>query len=108
MLVRFFGQHELAGARQGIELDSASDSIGIFRRGRCKNVEHEEGQPLADRLVEGTQDARVIGIAGCRASSASASSRPFASEVRVQKVHHRPQVTALLDVDLKEIAQVVE
>ena len=43
-----------------------------------------------------------------RCSSASASSRPVAAEVGVQQVDHRPEVTALLDVDLEQVAQVVE
>src|SRR5689334_3506990 len=30
------------------------------------------------------------------------------AEIRMQQVHHRPQMPAFLDVDLEEVAQVVE
>src|SRR5581483_11386971 len=33
---------------------------------------------------------------------------PVAAEVGVEQVHHRPEVPALLDVDLEEVAEVVE
>ena len=33
---------------------------------------------------------------------------PVAAEVRVQQIHHRPQVAALFDVHLEQVAQIVE
>ena len=33
---------------------------------------------------------------------------PVAAEVRMEQVHHRPQVAALFDVHLEEVAHVVE
>ena len=43
-----------------------------------------------------------------RASSSSGLLAPVAAEESMQQVDHRPEVPAFLDVDLVEVAQVVE
>ena len=60
------------------------------------------------RLVERAEDARVVGVAGVALEHLVGLVAAVAPEVAVQQVHHRPQVAALLDVDLEEVAQVVE
>ena len=60
------------------------------------------------RLVERAEDSRIVGIAGAALEQRLGLLAAVAAEVRVQQVDHRPQVPALLDVDLEQVAQVVE
>src|SRR6185312_7528463 len=59
-------------------------------------------------LVEGAEDARVVRVAGAALEERLGLLAPVAAEVAVQEVDHRPEVPAFLDVDLEEVAQVVE
>ena len=65
-------------------------------------------QPVADRLVEGAEDARLVGVAGVALEQLLGLLAAVAAEVGVQQIDHRPQVAALLDVHLEQVAQVVE
>ena len=62
----------------------------------------------ARRLVERAEDARLVGIARAALQQLLGLLAAVAAEVRVEQVDHRPQVTAFLDVDLEQVAQVVE
>ena len=70
--------------------------------------EHEERQPVRCLLVERAQDAGGVGAAGVAVQQFLGLLPALPAEVGVQQVHHRPQVTALLHVDLEQVAQVVQ
>ena len=107
-VVRFLGQHEAAGARQRIER-RFGEALELELAVAVGEVgEHEERQPVADRLVEGAEDARLVGVAGVALEQLLGLLAAVAAEVGVQQVDHRPQVAAFLDVDLEQVAQVVE
>ena len=107
-MMRFFRQHETAGAAQRIEagLRQAFElhlAVAVGEVG-----EHEEGQPVRRRLVEGAEHARRLGRAGAALQQAVRLLAPIGPEVLVQEIDHSPEVAPFLDVDLKEIAQVIE
>jgi len=64
-------------------------------------------QPVRGGLVEGLQDARVVGLSAAPLQQRFALLAAIPSEVFVQQVDHGPKVTALFDIDLKEVAQIV-
>src|SRR5258708_1857536 len=107
-VMRFLGQHELTGAGQRIEpaLGQALElelAVAVGEIG-----EHEEDEPVAHRLVEGAEDARLVGIAGMALQQLLGLLAPVAAEIGVQEIDHRPEMAALLDIDLEEVAQIVE
>ena len=104
----FFGQHEAAGARQRIEarLRQAFElhlAVAVGEEG-----EHEERQPVRRLLVEGAEHARRVGAAGAAAQQLVGLLAAVAAEIFVQQVDHRPQMAAFLDIDLEQVAHVVE
>src|SRR5262245_60930922 len=103
--MRLFGQHELAGSRQRIE-SALSQRLELELAVAIGEVrEHEERQPVADRLVERGEDARLVGIAGVPVEQRLGLFAAVATEVRMEQIDHRPQMAAFLDVDLEEIAK---
>ncbi len=88
------------GLRQAFELHLAV-AIGEER-------EHEERQPVRRRLVEGAEHARRFRRTGAAAQQIIGLVAAVAAEILVQQIHHRPQVTAFLDIDLEQVAHVVE
>ena len=70
--------------------------------------EHEERQPVRRRLVEGAEHARAIGIAGAAAQQLVGLLAAVAAEIFLQQIDHRPEMAALLDIDLEQVAHVVE
>jgi len=56
---------------------------------------------FVDRLVEGAQDARLVGVARAALEERARLLAAVASEVGVEEVGHRPEVAALLDVHLE-------
>ncbi len=107
-VVRLFGQHEAAGARQRIEarLRQALELHLAVAVGEER--EHEERQPVRRRLVEGAEHARLVGAAGAALQQLVRLLAAVAAEIFLQEVDHRPEVAALLDVDLEHVAHVVE
>ena len=101
-------QHEVAGPRQRIErrLPQRGELELAVAVGEVR--EHEERQPVRRLLVEGAEDARVVLVAGVAFEHLVGLVAPVPTEVAVEQVHHRPQVTALLHVDLEQVAHVVE
>ena len=107
-VVRFFGQHEAAGARQRIEarLRQAFElhlAVAVGEEG-----EHEERQPVRRRLVEGAEHARLVGVAGAALQQLVGLLAAVAAEIFLQEIDHRPEVAAFLDIDLEQVAHVVE
>src|SRR5207253_213227 len=70
--------------------------------------EHEEVEPVVDRFVEGFEDARLVAIAALALEQLLRLVSTVAAEIRVQQIHHRPEVTSFLDVHLEEIPQIVQ
>ena len=106
-VVRFFGEHEARGARERIEPTFGERQELELAVAIGEEREHEERQPIGARLVEGAEDARAIGVSAAPLEQGVGFLAPVASEVRREQVRHRPEVAAFLDVDLKEIAQIV-
>ena len=107
-VVRFLGQHELRRAREGIEARLGQRAQLELAVAVGEVREHEEREPIRRLLVECAQDARVVGVAGAPFEEGIGFLAAVAAEVAMQQVHHRPEVAAFLDVDLEEVAQVVE
>ena len=107
-VVRFLGQHEAAGARERIEA-GLRQRVQLHLAVAVGEVgEHEERQPVGRRLVERAEHARRIGRAGAAAQQLVRLLAAVAAEIFLQQVHHRPEVTAFLDVDLEQVAHVIE
>ena len=107
-VVRFLGEHEAARARERIE-------TGFGERGELELAvtvgeerEHVKRQPVGRRLVERAEDARVVDVARTAFEQRFGFLAAITSEVAVQQIHHRPEMTAFLDVHLKNIPQIVE
>jgi hypothetical protein len=66
-----------------------------------------KNEPVGRFLVEGLQDARVVLLTAAPLEQRLALLASVASEVLVQQVHHRPEVAALFDVHLEQVAQVI-
>jgi hypothetical protein len=106
-VVGFLGQHELRRARQRVEARLGQRAQLEFAVAVGEVGEHEEREPIRRLLVERAEDARIVGVAGASLQQFFRFLPPVATEVAVQQVDHRPQVTAFLDVDLEQVAQVV-
>ena len=106
--MRFFRQHEFAGARKRIETRFGQRLQLEFSVAVGEVREHVKAEPVADGLVERAKNARLVGVAGVALEQLFGFFAAIAPEVRVQQIHHRPQVAAFFDVHLKQIAQIVE
>ena len=95
-VVRFLGQHEAAGARQRIEARFGERRELVLAVAVGEVGEHEERQPVRRRLVEGAQDARLVGVARVPLQQLLGLLAAVAAEIGVQQVDHRPQVAAFL------------
>ena len=107
-VVRFLGQHEATGARERIEtgLRKALElhlAIAVGEEG-----EHVEREPVRRRFIESPEHARLVGIAGAALEQLLGLLAAVAAEIFLQDINHGPQMPALLDVDLKHVAHVVE
>ena len=63
-VMRFFGQHEPAGARQRIEARFGQRRQLELAVAIREEREHEEREPVARFLVERGQDARIVVVTG--------------------------------------------
>src|SRR6185437_10615438 len=107
-VMRLLGQHELTGARQRIEA-ALGQALQLELAVAVGEIgEHEERQPVADRLVEGAEDARLVGVARMARQQFFRLLAPVAAEIGMQQINHRPEMAALLDIDLEQVAQIVE
>ena len=107
-VVRLFGEHEARGARQRVERALGERQQLRLAVAVGEHREGEEVEPGVDRLVERLQHARRVVVAAAALEQRLGLVAAVAAEVGVQQVDHRPQVTALFDVHLEEVAQVVE
>ena len=106
-VMRFLGQHEARRPRQRIEGALRQRQQLRLAVAVGEHREHEEVEPVLDRLVEGVEDPRLVAVAALAREELLGFVAAVAAEVRVQQVDHRPEVPPLFDVDLKEVAQVV-
>ncbi len=107
-VMRLFGQHEARRPRQRVERalrqrQQLRLAIAIGEHG-----EHEEVEPVVDGLVERVEDARLVAVAALPFEQLLGLVSAITAEMRVQEVDHRPEVAPLFDVDLEQVAQVVE
>ncbi len=104
----FLRQHEAAGPGQRIEsrFRQAHELILAVAVGEVSK--HEKAQPIVDRLVEGSQNARIIRIARMAVQQLLRLFPAVASEIAVQQIDHRPEMTSFFHVDLEQVPQVVE
>ena len=59
-------------------------------------------------LVEGAEHARLVGVARAALQQPFGLLAAVLAEIFLQQVDHRPEVAAFLDVDLEQVAHVVE
>src|SRR5207249_3001419 len=107
-MVRFFGEHEAARARERIEAALGEARELVLAVTVREEAEHEEAEPVRRLLVERAEDARLVAVARAPLQQRLRLLAAVAPEVGLEQVDHRPQVAALLDVHLEEVAQVVE
>ena len=106
-MVRLLGEHEAGGARERIEAGLGQGQELVLAVPVGEHREHEEGQPVLDRLVERGQDARLVHVPRAPLQQLLGLFAAVAAEVAVQQVDHGPQVPSLLHVDLEQVAAVV-
>jgi hypothetical protein len=87
---------------------SASASSWYLPSRSVKYVNMKNCSQSVHGRVEGAEDARLVGVAAAALEQGLGLLAAVATEVRVQQVDHRPQVAALLHVDLEEVAEVVQ
>src|SRR5581483_5654998 len=104
----FLGEHEAGGARERIEAAFGERLELIFAVAVGEHRETEEVQPVADRRVEGVQDTWMVAMAAAPDEQLFGLLASVAAEVAMEQVNHRPQMARFLDVDLEQVAQVVE
>ena len=107
-VVCLLGEHELAGAGERVEAGLGQGGELVLAVAVREHGEGEEAQPVVAGLVEGAQDAGLVLVARAALEQLLGLVTSVAAEVLVQQVDHGPQVAALFDVDLEEVAHVVE
>ena len=105
---RLLGQHEARRAGERIEAGLGQGRELVLAVTVGEHREAEEREPVAGLLVERRQDARRVGVARAPREQLLGLLAAVAAEELVEQVDHRPQVAALLDVDLEQVAQIVE
>ena len=107
-VVRLFGQHEPTGASEGIEARLRQGEKLVLAVLVGERREHEELEPVGHRRIEGAEDPRLVLVAASAFEQLFGFFAPVAPEVLMKQVDHRPQVSALFDVHLKEVPHVVQ
>ncbi len=107
-VVGLFSQHEAAGARQRIEAAFGKRGELHLAVAVGEEGEHEEGQPIGRAFVESAKNAGIIDLPALALEQRLRLLAAVLAEIFDQEINHRPQVAAFLDVDLEEVAHVVE
>ncbi len=87
---------------------SRSDASWNLPSRSVKYVKKKNDSQSGVGFVERAEDARVVDVARVPLEHLVGLVAAVAAEVAVQQVHHRPEVAALFDVDLEEVAHVVQ
>ncbi len=80
----------------------------VFAVAVGEHGEAEEAEPVVDGFVEGGEDAGFVGVTGAALEHFLGFFAAIATEEAVEEVDHGPEVAAFFDVDLEEVAEVVE
>src|SRR4029453_10879353 len=107
-VVGLLGEHEAARAGERVEPALGEAGQLVLAIAVSEEAEHEEGQPVRRLLVEGAEDAGLVGVPRAPLEQRLRLLAPVAAEGRVAEIHHSPEVASLLHVDLEEIAEVVQ
>src|SRR6266478_4670516 len=107
-VMRFLGEHEAARPRQRIEpaLGEARELVLAVAVGEVR--EHQVREPVGSLLVEGPENTRLVAVARVPLQERLRFLATVPTKIGVEQVDHRPEVAAFLDVDLEQVAQVVE
>src|SRR5262249_3217039 len=97
-----------AGPRQRVESRLGERAQLVLAIAVGEVSEHEEREPIGRLLVEGAQDARIVGISRPALEQRLGLLAALATEGGVPKVDHSPQVAAVVDVDLERVPEVVQ
>ena len=107
-VVGFLGEHELAGTGQGVEARLGQGGQLEFSVPVGEIGEHQIGKPVGSWFVERLQYPGLVGVPRMTLQQHLGLFPAVPAEVGVEQVDHGPQMAALLDVDLEQVAQVVE
>ena len=107
-MMRLLGKHEPGGSRQGIEAAFAQGDQLVLAVPVREHGEHEEIEPVFDRLVERAQNPGLVGVSAAPLEQLLRFFPAVPAEVFVEQVHHGPEMAAFLHVHLEEISQVVQ
>ena len=107
-VVRLFGEHEAAGARERIEARLGQRAELELAVAIGEEGEHVEREPVRGRLVERSQDARIVAVTRAARQQCFRFLAAVAPEIAVEQVNHGPEVASLFDVHLENVAKVVE
>ena len=92
----------------GSKPDCARLSSCILPSRSVKKVNMKKESQSGRRLVEGAEHARLVGVAGLAHQQLFGLLAAVLAEIFLQQIDHGPQVAAFLDVDLEQVAHVVE
>ena len=107
-VVCFLGQHETTGTAQRVE-PGLRKAFKLHLAVTVGEVgEHEEGQPVRRLFIEGPKHARRFIGAGTPLQKQVRLLTPVGAEIFLKQVDHRPEMAALLDIDLEQVAHVIE
>src|SRR5690349_24043918 len=106
--MRFFREHEAAGAREWFETGFSERRELILAVAIGEHRKREEVEPVVARLIERFENARLVGIAAAAFEQRVGFVAAIAAEVAVQQIDHGPKMATLFDVHLEQIAQVVK
>ena len=106
--MRFLGQHELAGPRQRIERAFGQRGKLELAVAVGEEREHEHRQPFRGGFVERAQNAGLVLVTGMTLQHHLRFLAAVAAEMGMKQIDHGPEVPAFLDVDLEQVAEVVQ
>src|SRR2546423_1180740 len=89
-MMRLFSEHELTGARERLEARLGERGELVLAVAVCEHREAVEVEPVVAGLVEGFEDARLVGVAAAARQHFVGLFAPIASEILVQQIDHRP------------------
>ncbi len=107
-MIGLLSAHELGGTRERIEGGLGESAELVLPVTISEHREHEEVEPVLDRLVEGAEDTGLLHGTGASRQKLRGLGLPVSAEVALEQVDHRPEVSAFLDIDLEKAPQVIE
>jgi hypothetical protein len=107
-VVRFLAQHETTRSRQGIKAAFSERAELKLPVAVGEVREHEECEPVTRGFVECAENPRRVHASRVPHQELLGLLASFATEEGMEQVDHRPEMAALLDVDLEQIAQVIQ